>query len=64
MSQHIQVSLWEVRSVFAKKNTCMRETILVESRIAMSLQRLRTGNILCTVGKVYGVAKKYNLKNN
>ena len=35
----------------------MRETISVESRIAMSLQRLRTENTLCTVGEVYGVAE-------
>ena len=40
-----------------KKNTRMRETILVESKIAMSLQRLGTGNILCIVGKVYGMAE-------
>ena len=40
-----------------KKNTRMRETISVESRIAMSLQRLGTGNTLCTVGEVYGVAE-------
>jgi hypothetical protein len=35
----------------------MRETISVESRIAMSLQRLGTGNILCTIGEIYGVAE-------
>ena len=35
----------------------MRETISIESRIAMSLQRLGPGNTLCTIGKVYGVAK-------
>jgi hypothetical protein len=35
----------------------MRETISVESRIAMSLQRLGTGNTLCTVGEVYAVAE-------
>ena len=40
-----------------RKNTQMRETISVESRIAMSLQRLGTGNTLCTVGEVYGVAE-------
>ena len=37
--------------------TRMRETILVESIIAMSLQRLGTGNTLCNVGEVYGVAE-------
>jgi hypothetical protein len=35
----------------------MRETISVESRIAMSLQRLETGNTLCIVRKVFGVAE-------
>ena len=35
----------------------MRETISVENKIAMSLQRLGTGNTLCTVGEVYGVAE-------
>ena len=35
----------------------MRGTISVESRIAMSLQRLGTGNTLCTVDEVYGVAE-------
>jgi hypothetical protein len=35
----------------------MRETISVESIIAMSLQSFRTGNTLCTVGEVYRVAK-------
>ena len=35
----------------------MREKISVESRIAMSLQRLGTGNTLCTVGEVYRVAE-------
>ena len=40
-----------------RKNTHMRETISVESRIAMLLQRLRTGNTLCIVGEVYWVAK-------
>ena len=40
-----------------RKNTQMTWTILVESRVAMSLQRLGTGNTLCTVGEVYGVAK-------
>ena len=34
----------------------MRKTISVESRVAMSLQRLGTGNTLCIVGEVYGVA--------
>ena len=33
----------------------MRETISVKSRIAMSFQRLGTGNTLCTVRKVHGV---------
>jgi hypothetical protein len=35
----------------------MKKTISVESRIAMSLQRLGIGNTLCTVGEVYGVAE-------
>ena len=62
MSQHIQVYLGEVRSVFAEKNTHMRETISVESRIAMSLQRLGTGNTLYTVGEVYGMAENIILE--
>ena len=32
-----------------RKNTQLGETILVESRVAMSLQRLGTGNTLCIV---------------
>ena len=35
----------------------MRETISVESRIVMSLQRLGTGNTLCIVKEVYGVVE-------
>ena len=35
----------------------MRETIWIESRIAMSLQRLGTVNTLCIVGKVYMVVE-------
>ena len=40
----------------------MRETISVESRVAMSLQRLGTENILCIVGKVYGVVESTTLE--
>lgn len=40
----------------------MRETISVENRIAMSLQKLGTGNTLCTVGEVYGMAENTILK--
>ena len=40
-----------------RKNTHMREKILVESRIPMSLQRVGTRNTLCTLGEVYGVAE-------
>ena len=41
-----------------RKNTQMRETIYVESRVAILLQRLGTGNTLCTV---YGVAELYGV---
>ena len=40
-----------------RKNTHMRETFSIEGTIAMSLQRIGTRNILCTIGEVYGVAK-------
>ena len=40
-----------------RNNTRMRETILVENRITMSLQRLGTKNTLCTIGEVNGVAE-------
>jgi hypothetical protein len=35
----------------------LRETISVENRIAMLLQRLRSGNTLCNVGEVYGLVE-------
>ena len=41
------------------KNTHMRKTISVESKIVMSLQRLRTENTLCTVGGLYRVVEYY-----
>ena len=40
----------------------MREIISIESRIAMSLQRLGTGNILCNVGEAHGLAKNMTLE--
>ena len=39
-----------------RKNTHMRDTISIENRIAMSLQRLGTINTLYTIEEVYGVA--------
>ena len=59
MSQHIQVSLICKRlgPYLQKKNTRMKKTISIESRIAMSLQRLGIGNTLCTIGEAYGVAE-------
>ena len=38
-----------------RKNTHTRETILIESRVVMSLQRLETGYTLCIIREVYGV---------
>jgi hypothetical protein len=35
----------------------MREIIFVESKVAMSLQRLGIGNTLCSVGETYGVVE-------
>jgi hypothetical protein len=40
-----------------KKDTCTRATISVETRIAVSLCRLGTGNGLLLVGEVYGIAE-------
>ena len=40
-----------------RKNTHKRNTISIERRIAMSLQRIGTGNTLCTIGLVYGVVE-------
>ena len=40
-----------------RKNTRLRETISVESRVVMSLQRLGIGNTLCIAGEVYGVVE-------
>ena len=55
--------IWErLGPYLQKKNTHMRETISVESRIAMSLQRLGTGNTLYTVGEVYGMAENIILE--
>ena len=42
-----------------KNNMHMRETILVESVVALSLQIFGIGNTLCTVGKVYEVAETW-----
>ena len=48
-------------SYLQRKNTQMRETNSVESRIATSLQRLGIVNTLCTVGEVYiWGGRKYN----
>ena len=43
-------------------NTHMREIILVEGRIAMSLQRLGIGNTLCIIREVYEVVGSTNLE--
>ena len=40
-----------------RKNIQMRETISVESRVAMLLQRFGTVNTLCNVRDIYGVAE-------
>ena len=40
-----------------RKTTRMRETIAVDNKVAMSLQRLRTINTLYTIGVIYGVAE-------
>ena len=32
----------------------MKEEISIQSGVAMSLQRLGTGNTLCSVGELYG----------
>jgi hypothetical protein len=40
-----------------RQNTHMREIIFVESKVAMSLQRLGIGNMLCSVGKICGVVE-------
>ena len=41
----------------------MRETILVECRVAISLQRIVSGNTLCTIKEVLG-GWKCNFINN
>jgi hypothetical protein len=40
-----------------KQQTHFRRPISVEKRVAMSLARLGTGDGLCMVGEVYGVAE-------
>ena len=40
----------------------MRVTISIENKVAMSLQRLGTGNILCTIGEVCGVVEGISLE--
>ena len=55
MSQHIQVSLWEVTSVFVEKEYTYERVNFTWEIIVMSLQRLGIRNILCTVGDVYGI---------
>jgi hypothetical protein len=40
-----------------RQNTHMREIIFVESKVAMSLQRLGIGNTLCSVGEICGVVE-------
>jgi hypothetical protein len=42
---------------FQRQNTHMRKIIFVESKVAMSLQRLGIGNMLCSVGEIYGVVE-------
>ena len=43
-----------------RKSTCIREAI--DSRVAMSLQRVQIGNMLYIVRKVYGMAKRIILE--
>ena len=51
-------SLCEILGLYLQlKNTHMRETISIESRVAVSLQRLETGNTMCIVREVYEVGE-------
>lgn len=57
MSQYIQVFCERLNLNMQRKNTHLRETISIESGVAMSLQRLWIRNTLYIVGRLYEVAK-------
>ena len=56
-SIYIQVFVQSFRAGFGKKNTRLRDSVLVECRVAITLYRLGSGNTLIMIADLFGLGE-------